>query len=89
MAQPEIKMYRTRTCPFCIMAAAWFADRGLQVEEIYLDSHPDRRQVTTSIRPGHTTVPLIVIDGEPLGGLDELRLAEDRGDLNALLDAGD
>ena len=89
MAQAEIKMYRTRSCPFCIMAAAWFADRGLQIEEIYLDSHPNRRQVTSSIKPGHTTVPLIVIDGEPLGGLDDLRLAEDHGDLDALLGTGD
>ena len=24
MAQAEIKVYRTRSCPFCIMAAAWF-----------------------------------------------------------------
>ena len=89
MAQAEIKMYRTRSCPFCIMAAAWFRDRGLQVEEIYLDSHPNRRQVTSSIKPGHTTVPLIVIDGEPLGGLDDLRLVEDHGDLDALLGTGD
>lgn len=89
MAQPHIKVYRTRTCPFCIMAAAWFADRGLETEEIYLDSHPDRRQVTTSVKPGHTTVPLIVIGDEPLGGLDDLRLAEDRGDLDALLETRD
>ena len=88
MAQAEIKMYRTRTCPFCIMAAAWFADRHLEVEEIHLDSHPDRRQVVNSIMPGHTTVPLIVIDGEPLGGLDALREAEEHGDLTALLGTG-
>ncbi len=89
MAQAEIKVYRTRSCPFCIMAAAWFRDRGLQVEETFLDSHPDRRQIISSIKPGHTTVPLIVIDGKPLGGLDDLRLAEDRGELNALLGTGD
>lgn len=88
MAQAEIKMYRTRTCPFCKTAAAWFADRGLEIEEIFLDSHPDRGQVTSAIKPGHTTVPLIVIDGEPVGGLDDLRLAEDRGELEALLRRG-
>ncbi len=87
MAQAEIKMYRTRSCPFCIMAAAWFVDHDLEVEEIYLDSHPDRRQLVSSIHAGHTTVPLIVIDGEPLGGLDALRLAEDRGELGALLES--
>jgi glutaredoxin len=85
MAKSQIKMYRTRTCPFCIMAAAWFANHDLEVEEIYIDSHPDRREVVRSIMPGHTTVPLIVIDGEPLGGLDALREAEDSGELEALL----
>lgn len=89
MARAHIKVYRTRTCPFCIMTAKWFADRGLEVEEIYLDSHPDRRQVTSSIKPGHTTVPLIVIDDKPLGGLDDLRLAEDRGELDGLLGTED
>ncbi len=88
MAQAEIKMYRTRGCPFCIMAADWFADHDLEVEEIYLDSHPDRRQAVSSIKPGHTTVPLIVIDGEPLGGLDALRQAEDLGELEAMLGSG-
>ncbi|MHC4515208.1 MAG: glutaredoxin family protein [Planctomycetota bacterium] len=88
MAQAEIKLYRTRSCPFCIMAAAWFADRDLKVEEIFLDSHPHRRELTSSIKPGHTTVPLIVINGKPLGGLDDLRLAEDRGELEALLGSG-
>lgn len=82
-------MYRTRSCPFCIMAAAWFRDRNLEIEEIYLDSHPDRRAFVSALKPGHTTVPLIVIDGKPLGGLDDLRLAEDRGDLDGMLGTGD
>ena len=78
-------MYRTRGCPFCVMAAEWFADRGIQVEETYLDDHPDRHGLTSSVLPGHTTVPLILIDGTPLGGWEELRAAAARGKLDHLL----
>ena len=88
MAQATIQMYRTRGCPFCIMAAEWFQDRNLEVEEIYLDDHPNRQDVTSTLKAGHTTVPLIVIAGQPLGGLDDLRQAEDRGELSALLGEG-
>jgi len=81
---PSVVVYRTRSCPFCVGAEQLLRQRNVAFEEIYLDDHPDRRQATSAIKPGHYTVPLVVIEGEPLGGFDDLRAADARGELAAL-----
>lgn len=77
----SVKMYRTRSCPFCIMAADLLRELGIEFEEISLDDHPDRRGATAAILPGHHTVPLVVIGDEPIGGLDALRAMHAQGAL--------
>lgn len=76
-----ITMYRTRYCPFCVAAEDFLEAKGVEFDQVYLDDHPDRWSFTTAIMPGHRTVPLIVIDDEPLGGYEELRAADAAGEL--------
>ena len=83
--QPNVTVYRTRMCPFCIAAAQFLTDRGVTMNEIYLDDHADRRSVTRAILPGHDTVPLVVIDDQPIGGFDALRALDASGELERLL----
>ncbi len=84
--QPNsIKMYRTTGCPFCVMASELLTQLGFEFEEIILDSHPDRRGLTSSIRPGHQTVPLVVVGDTPVGGFDDLRALHTAGQLEATL----
>ncbi len=87
MSQPTVKvtMYRTQTCPFCVAAEELLDAKGVSFEQIYLDDHPDRRAFTAEILAGHQSVPLIVIDGKALGGLDSLRELEESGELSKLL----
>jgi len=87
MAPPQRKVtvYRTRWCPFCVAAARLLDQLGVVYEEISLDGHPDRRAFTSGILAGHTTVPLIVIGDEPIGGYQELAQLESAGRLGALL----
>ena len=80
-----VKMYRTSSCPFCIMAAELLNHLGVEFEEIDLDGHPDRRGLTNSILPGHHTVPLVVVGERPLGGFDELRALHAAGTLEDAL----
>lgn len=80
-----VKMYRTRSCPFCIAAADLLAARGIVFEEEFLDAHPDRRGLTAGILPGHFTVPLVVAGGHPIGGLDALQALDAQGRLSAAL----
>ena len=80
-----VQVYRTSSCPFCIAAAELLDRLGVDYEEISLDRHPDRRAATSAIRPGHTTVPLVVVDGQPIGGYREVSALHERGELEPKL----
>ena len=69
----EVLLYRTQFCPYCVAAAELLDAREIQYREVPLDGHSNRQEVTSEILPGHTTVPLVVIDGKPVGGFTELR----------------
>ncbi|MCA8972212.1 MAG: glutaredoxin [Planctomycetes bacterium] len=76
----HVEIWLTRTCPFCIAARRLLDTAGIQYEVHDLTEHPNRRAATDAILKGHRTVPLVVIDGEPIGGFTELeRLAESDG----------
>lgn len=80
----RVVVYRTSSCPFCVAAVRLLTAKGIAFREESLDRHPDRWSATAAIKPGHSTVPLIVIDGEPLGGFEELVELEARGGLDQL-----
>ena len=82
---PKVTMYRTRSCPFCVMAAQFLESLDVPFEEVALDDHPDRRGFTDSLKPGHYTVPLVMVGDEPVGGFDELRALHARGELFSTL----
>ncbi len=81
----KVTVYRTLYCPFCIMAAEFFAARQIPIHEIYLDDHEDRRAATVELLPGHYTVPLILIGDQAIGGLDDLMALDRAGKLEVLL----
>ena len=83
--QVAVTMYRTRGCPFCVMAAEFLEREEIEFEEVFLDDHADRRGFTAELMPGHFTVPLVVVGGRPVGGLDELRRVHASGELGSLL----
>lgn len=78
-------MYRTRSCPFCIGAERLLRDKGVEFEQVFLDDNPNRADLLTNIKPGHRTVPLVVVDGVALGGFDDLNALDAAGQLDARL----
>jgi glutaredoxin 3 len=82
-----IKLYTTGTCPYCHRAKALLAQRGVtQMEEIRVDLDPARRAEMTAAS-GRTTVPQIFINGQHVGGCDDLHALDARGGLVPLLSA--
>jgi glutaredoxin 3 len=77
---PDIRMYTTRWCGYCVRAKALLESRGLRYEEIQVDDEPDFRQKLFALTGGFT-VPQIVIDGEPIGGYVELAALARNGGL--------
>jgi glutaredoxin 3 len=78
---PEIQMYTTRWCGYCVRAKALLDEKGLAYEEIHLDDDPHFRQRLVDLTGGWT-VPQILIDGQPIGGYVELWRLDREGRLN-------
>jgi glutaredoxin 3 len=67
----RIRVYSTRWCGYCVRAKALLESRGIDYEEISLDSDPAFRRKLFDLTGGWT-VPQILIDGRPIGGYTEL-----------------
>jgi glutaredoxin 3 len=67
----RIRVYSTRWCGYCVRAKALLESRGIEYDEISLDSDPAFRRKLFDLTGGWT-VPQILIDGRPIGGYTEL-----------------
>jgi glutaredoxin 3 len=79
-------LYTTDACPFCTSAKKLLAKRNVDYTEINLARDPDGRAELTA-RTGMYTFPQIVVDGESIGGFQELVAADRAGRLPELLAA--
>ena len=79
---PDIVLYTTAWCGYCRRATALLDNLGLDYEEISLDHDPGFRQRVYDLGR-QWTVPLVLIDGEPIGGYDELAALSRSGALAA------
>jgi len=83
---PEIVMYTTRWCPFCIRARQLLERKGKVWKEIDVDASPALRGEMCE-RSGRNTVPQIWIGDHHVGGCDELHALDRKGTLDALFGA--
>ncbi len=81
-----VTLYTTEACPFCSSAKKLLAKRQIEYTEINLARDPDGRAELTE-KTGMVTFPQIVIDGESIGGFQELLAADRAGRLPDLLAA--
>jgi len=66
-----VEIYTTSSCPFCVRAKRLLDARGIDYDEIDVADDPALRADLVK-RTGRRTVPQIFIDGEPIGGFEEL-----------------
>jgi glutaredoxin 3 len=78
-------MYTTGWCPYCSRAKALLQKKGVQFAEINLDEEPGRRAEMIERGHGGRTVPQIFIDGEHIGGCDEMVALDRAGKLDPKL----
>jgi glutaredoxin 3 len=79
----RIRVYSTRWCGYCVRAKALLESRGIEYDEISLDSDPAFRRKLFDLTGGWT-VPQILIDGRPIGGYTELWRLDREGRLDEL-----
>ena len=81
----EVEMYTTMFCPFCARARTLLERKGAIFTEIDIIEEPARRREMIGRAGGRTSVPQIFINGEHIGGSDELAALDRAGELDTKL----
>ena len=81
----KVEVYTTALCPYCHRAKALLTKKGVAFVEYAVDAEPGRREEMTARAPGARTVPQIFIDGQGIGGCDDLYDLDSEGKLDPLL----
>ncbi len=69
---PEVTIYCTTYCPYCIRAKKLLDNKNVNYTEINLDTNPERRTEMEERAYGRTSVPQIFIDNHHVGGFDDM-----------------
>jgi glutaredoxin 3 len=83
---PRVTVYTTEPCGYCRTAKALLQKRGIAYEEINLAKDPSGRAELVRMT-GMMTFPQVVIEGQPIGGYQELVQADRTGRLSELAEA--
>ncbi|MCC6720194.1 MAG: glutaredoxin 3 [Acetobacteraceae bacterium] len=81
----EIDIYTQDWCGYCARAKQLLQRKGASYREINAPNGTPERAEAVARSGGRTTVPQIFIDGQHVGGCDELVALERTGRLDALL----
>lgn len=84
----DIEIYSTACCGYCAAAKNLLQAKGLAWREFRVDTDPAARAAMAERTHGARTVPQIFINGQYVGGFDDLAAAERDGKLAQLLAGG-
>lgn len=81
MTQRNVIIYYRPTCPYCRKALELLESKPtLNITKLNINEHPELREEMIN-KSGRTTVPQIFIDGEHIGGCDDLMFKYNSGSL--------
>jgi glutaredoxin 3 len=83
----KVEIYTKDWCGYCARAKALLGEKGVAFEEYDITMDAAKRDEMLSRAPGRTSVPQIFIDGQHIGGSDDLSALNRAGKLDALLAA--
>lgn len=81
----KIELYTTPYCPFCVMAKKLLEKKGLKYIDHDVSNNTDLRAKISKANNNFPTVPMIIVNGEFIGGYDDLVKADRQGVLEVLL----
>ena len=83
----KVEIYYWTTCPFCTRARALLDQKGVDYTGYDITGDEAAREKMVKRTGGPRTVPQIIIDGEHIGGCDDLHALDAKGALDAMLGA--
>jgi glutaredoxin 3 len=84
---PKIEMYTSANCAYCVAAKNLLKSKGLDYQEIRIDTDPARREEMLT-RTRRRTVPQIFVNDRHVGGYEDLVAVERSGELAKLIGSG-
>jgi glutaredoxin 3 len=80
----RVAIYTTSYCPYCFAAKALLRSKNVDFEEIDVTENRALREEMERLS-GRKTVPQLFIDGQAIGGFDDVRRLDDTGELDRML----
>jgi glutaredoxin 3 len=84
---PQIEIYTQDWCPYCVRAKQVLDKKGASYTEIDAPGGSPAREEARQRAGGRTSVPQIFINGQHIGGCDDLLALDRSGQLDPLLAA--
>jgi glutaredoxin 3 len=84
---PQIEIYTQDWCPYCVRAKQVLDRKGATYTEIDAPGGSPAREEARNRAGGLTSVPQIFINGQHIGGCDDLLALDRSGQLDPLLAA--
>ncbi len=82
---PNVVMYTTAHCPYCIRARNLLDKKGVAYTDLRVDDNPALRPEMIERASGRTSVPQIFIDDFHVGGFDDMAELDVDGELDQRL----
>ena len=83
----RVEIYTKVFCPYCSRALALLRGKGVEMEEYDITMDSAKRSEMIERSSGRMTVPQVFINGQHIGGSDDLAALESNGGLDPLLAA--
>lgn len=80
-----VEVYTQAWCPYCARAVSLLQKKGVSIKEIDAPQGSPERAEATRRSGGRTSAPQIFIDGQHIGGCDELMALDRSHRLDGLL----
>lgn len=84
----SVVIYTRDFCGYCARAKQLLEAKGVDYVEHNASANPEARQEMYARANGRTTFPQIFIDGQHIGGCDDLHALDREGRLDPLLAQG-
>ena len=84
MSTPEIVIYTTQVCPYCVAAKNFLKSKGLAWREVRVDLDPAEREKMVEMAK-RTSVPQIFVGETHVGGYDDMMALHRAGKFEPLL----
>ncbi len=81
----KVEIYTQPWCPFCARALGLLQKKGVEFQEIDAPAGTPARAEAQQRSGGRTSVPQIFVDGQHIGGCDDLLALDRAGKLDAML----